>query len=103
VPGAALSNEGEIDREQAVKLLKALHEGVQATEKILLQVLKQAGVEQYNPVNEKFDPNYHMAMFEVPDPTKEPGMIAMVHKRGYLMHDRVLRAAEVGVVKAVDG
>jgi molecular chaperone GrpE len=45
-----------------------------------LQLLRQSGVEQYNPLGDPFDPNRHMAMFEVPDPTKEAGTVAVVTK-----------------------
>jgi molecular chaperone GrpE len=73
---------------------------VQATEKILLQVLKKQGVEQFNPEGDKFDPNLHNALFEVPDGTKEAGVVAVVTKRGYRLHERVIRPAEVGVTRA---
>merc|ERR1711907_479786 len=79
--------------------LKALFEGVEMTEKILMQNLEKHGVSRFNPVNETFDPNVMMALFEMPDPDKEPGTVAQVIKTGYMLHDRVLRPAEVGVVK----
>lgn len=66
----------------------------------LAQVFKKHGVEPFDPAGDKFDPNLHQAMFEVPDGSKEAGVVAVVTKRGYRMHDRVLRAAEVGVFKA---
>lgn len=46
------------------------------------QVLRKQGVEQYNPLGEKFDPNFHNALFEVPDGTKEVGHVAVVTKVG---------------------
>jgi len=54
-------------------------------------------VEKYDPTNEQFDPNRHNAAFQVPDASKPPGTIAIVLKPGYVLHDRVLRPAEVGV------
>ncbi|KAF7140369.1 hypothetical protein RHSIM_Rhsim06G0223200 [Rhododendron simsii] len=77
--------------------LKTLLEGVDMTEKQLLEVFKTSGVEKYDPTNEQFDPNRHNAAFQVPDASKPPGTIAIVLKPGYMLHDRVLRPAEVGV------
>ena len=54
---------------------------------------------RFNPVGETFDYNLHQALFEVNDPSKEAGTIAVVTKSGYMLHDRVLRPADVGVVK----
>ena len=64
------------------------------------QALRKQGVEQFNPLNEKFNPNEHSALFEVPDGSKEAGIIAAVTKRGYRLHDRVIRPADVGVTRA---
>ena len=50
------------------------------------------------PLGEKFDPNLHNALFEVPDPAQEPGTIAHVQNYGYSLHDRVIRPADVGIV-----
>jgi len=52
----------------------------QLTASSTVQVFQKHGVETYNPANEKFDPNLHQAMFEVPDPTKEAGVVAVVTK-----------------------
>lgn len=71
---------GEADVDKVRHSLKGLLEGVQAVESIMLKVLKQHGVARYDPINEKFDPNLHSALFEMPDPTKEPGTIANVTK-----------------------
>ncbi|CAL5405478.1 unnamed protein product [Camellia sinensis] len=90
------------DTAGAVPLLKTLMEGVEMTENQLAEVLKKFGVEKYNPTNEQFDPNRHNAVFQVPDASKPSGTIAVVLKAGYMLHDRVLRPAEVGVTEAVD-
>ena len=50
------------------------------------------------PLGEKFDPNFHDAMFEAPDATREAGTVMHVATPGYLLHERCLRAAGVGVV-----
>ncbi|KAF0906532.1 hypothetical protein E2562_011513 [Oryza meyeriana var. granulata] len=85
------------DSTEAVKLLKTLLEGVEMTEKQLGEVFKKFGVEKFDPLNEKFDPNKHSALFQIPDPSKPSGTVAAVVKVGYMLHDRVLRPAEVGV------
>ncbi|CAJ2633943.1 unnamed protein product [Trifolium pratense] len=88
------------DSAEAVKLLKTLLEGVEMTEKQLSEVLKKFGVEKFDPTNEPFDPHRHNAVFQVPDDSKPPGTVAAVLKAGYLLHDRVIRPAEVGVTQA---
>jgi len=77
-----------------------LYEGVKSTNTILLKVLEKHGVVQINPVGEKFNPNYHEALFDFVDPNQTPGNVGMVANVGYLINDRVLRPAKVGVVKA---
>ncbi|NP_001140622.1 grpE protein-like protein [Zea mays] len=87
------------DSDEAVTLLKTLLEGVEMTEKQLGEVFKKFGVEKFDPLNEKFDPNRHYAIFQIPDPSKPSGTVAAVVKVGYMLHDRVLRPAEVGVTE----
>jgi molecular chaperone GrpE len=79
--------------------LKALVEGVELTERELLKALEKNGVRQFNPQGEKFDPNFHQAMFEVPDPSVPAGSIVQVVQPGYKIGERVLRPALVGVSK----
>ncbi|CAN4103980.1 unnamed protein product [Withania somnifera] len=86
----------------AVPLLKTLLEGVEMTDKQLAEVFKKFGVEKFDPTNEEFDPNKHNAVFQVPDPEKAPGVIAVCLKPGYTLHDRIIRPAEVGVTVAVE-
>ncbi|CAO2833602.1 unnamed protein product [Amaranthus hypochondriacus] len=81
----------------AMPLLKSLLEGVEMTEKHLAEVLRKAGIEKYDPINEQFDPNRHNAVFQVPDNSKPPGIVAVVLKAGYTLHERIIRPAEVGV------
>lgn len=100
VPQAVIDGDEEADAEKLKKLLRGLLEGVRATEKILMQVLRKQGVERYDPAGEKFDPNLHSALFEVPDGTKDPGVVAVVTKKGYRLHERVIRPADVGVTRA---
>jgi molecular chaperone GrpE len=79
--------------------IKALVEGVELTERELLKALEKNGVRQFNPQGEKFDPNFHQAMFEVPDPSVPAGSIVQVVQPGYKIGERVLRPALVGVSK----
>lgn len=90
------------DTTDAVPLLKTLLEGVEMTDKQLSEVFKKFGVEKIDPTNEEFDPNKHNAVFQVPDPEKAPGVIAVCLKPGYTLHDRIIRPAEVGVTVAVE-
>lgn len=90
------------DSAGAIPLLKTLLEGVEMTEKQLSEVFRKFGVEKYDPINEQFDPNRHLAVFQVPDASKPPGSVAAVLKAGYMIYDRVLRPAEVGVTRALD-
>lgn len=85
---------------EAEPQLKALLEGVVMTEKSLSAALARHHVEIIDPLGEAFDPNLHEAMFEVPDPQQPPGTVAQVIEVGYRLHDRLLRAARVGVFKA---
>lgn len=88
------------DQSDVAKYLKSLLEGVMLTENQLLKIFKNFGIERFDPAGEPFDPNRHLALFEVDDPTKEPGTVAVVVKAGYMLHDRILQPAEVGVVKS---
>lgn len=86
-------------REKADASVKALLDGVELTERELLKVLEKHGVRKFEPKGEKFDPNLHQAMYEVPDPALPAGMVAQVIQAGYMIGERVLRPALVGVSK----
>ena len=79
--------------------LKALIEGVELTERSLHNSLEKHGVKKFDPAGEKFDPNVHQAMYEVPDPSVPVGTVAQVIQAGYMIGERVLRPALVGVAK----
>ncbi|GAB6023252.1 GrpE protein, mitochondrial [Chamberlinius hualienensis] len=79
--------------------LKSLFEGVEMTDTQLQKVFKKHGLVQIDPIGEKFNPNFHEALFEQPIPGKEPGTVAVVTKIGYKLHERTIRPALVGVVK----
>lgn len=76
---------------------KALHEGVELTERELLKTLERHGVRRIDPQGEKFDPNLHQAMFEAPDAEIAKGLVSKVVQVGYKIGERVLRPALVGV------
>jgi molecular chaperone GrpE len=77
--------------------LKALAEGVEMTERAMLAALERHGVKKLAPEGEKFDPNFHQAMFEIPNPGVPANTVLQVVQPGYSIGDRVLRPAMVGV------
>jgi molecular chaperone GrpE len=79
--------------------LKALIEGVELTERSLLNALEKNGVRKFDPSGEKFDPNFQQAMYEVPDPSIPAGTVVQVVQAGYTIGERVLRPALVAVSK----
>jgi molecular chaperone GrpE len=79
--------------------LKALMEGVELTERSLLNALEKNGVKKFDPAGEKFDPNFQQAMYEVPDSSVPAGTVVQVVQAGYTLGDRVLRPALVAVSK----
>ena len=80
--------------------LASLLQGVEMTERELLANLERHGIKLVEPLGEKFDHNLHQAMFEVPDAEKQPGTVVQVIQAGYVIGDRLLRPAMVGVSKA---
>jgi len=78
---------------------KALHEGVELIERDVLKVLERHGVKRFDPQGAKFDPNFHQAIFEVSDTSIPVGSVAQVIQPGYMIGERVLRPAMVGVSK----
>jgi len=86
-------------REAGEPALKALVEGVELTEREMLKTLERYGVKRLDPEGQKFDPNLHQAMFEVPNPDVPNGTVVQVVQTGYVIADRVLRPALVGVAK----
>jgi molecular chaperone GrpE len=79
--------------------VKTLLEGVELTERELLKSLEKNGVRRFDPQGEKFDPNLHQAMYEVPDPSVPSGMVMQVIQPGYMIGERILRPALVAVSK----
>jgi molecular chaperone GrpE len=79
--------------------LKSFLEGVELTERELLNVLERHGVTRIDPLGQRFDPNCHQAMYEVPDPSVPEGTVVDVMQSGYVIGDRCLRPALVAVAK----
>ena len=78
---------------------KALVEGVELIERDLLKTLERHGIKKLEPHGQKFDPNLHQAMFEVDDASVASGTVTQVVQAGFVIGDRVLRPALVGVAK----
>lgn len=82
----------------------ALLEGIELTMKELLNVFKKHGIERIAPeVGDRFDPQLHQAMFEAPVPDTKAGDIIQVSAEGFMLHDRLLRPAQVGVSSTPKG
>lgn len=79
--------------------LKSLYEGLRMTEAQLHKVFKKHGLTSLNPLDEKFDPNQHEALFQQEVEGKKPGTVVVVSKVGYKLHERIVRPALVGVAK----
>lgn len=95
----AIETLGEEARAAAEGAFKGLVEGIELTERDLLKTLERHGIRKIEPKGEKFDPNLHQAMFEVPDPSVPNGTVREVMQAGFVIGDRVLRPALVGVAK----
>jgi molecular chaperone GrpE len=87
-------------RESTDPSVRGLVEGLDLNEHELLKVLEKHGVKMFSPLGEKFDPNFHQAMYEVADGSAAPGTVAQVIQAGYLIGERMLRPALVAVAKA---
>lgn len=79
--------------------LAAFIEGISLTEKELISTLERHGIRKIEPMGEKFDPKFHEAMYEVPSADAENGTVMQVVEAGYVIHDRLLRPAKVGIAK----
>ncbi|GAA98836.1 uncharacterized protein L969DRAFT_24912 [Mixia osmundae IAM 14324] len=75
-----------------------LYTGVSLTQTELEKALRRVGVEQFDPTGEKFDPNFHEAMYQAPVPGKQPGTVLECQRKGWTIKGRLLRPAQVGVV-----
>ena len=74
-------------------------EGIEIVKKDLVSIFKKNNIEAIECINKKFDPNFHQAMLEIEDNTKEAGIVIQEIQKGYMMKDRLLRPSLVGVTK----
>ncbi|OLL42221.1 nucleotide exchange factor GrpE [Bartonella henselae] len=79
--------------------LKTLAEGVEMTERAMIAALERHGVQKIHPEGQKFDPHFHQAMFEIPNSDVPDNTVQQVVQAGYIIGERVLRPAIVGVAK----
>ena len=81
------------------KDLDKIIDSIEIVKKDLVSIFKKNGIVPIECINKKFDPNFHQAMIEVENNTKEPGTVVQEIQKGYLMKDRLLRPSLVGVAK----
>ena len=84
------------------KDLSKIIDAFEVIEKDLIKIYEKNGIEQINCLNKKFDPNFHQAMLEIDDGSKEAGTIIQEIQKGYTMKKRLLRPSLVGVTKFKD-
>ncbi|MCP1336391.1 nucleotide exchange factor GrpE [Futiania mangrovi] len=80
--------------------VEGLFSGIEATERELMAVFERHGITRLDPTGEKFDPNLHQAMVEIPSADHAPGTVVQTMQAGFLMEGRLLRPAMVGIAKA---
>jgi molecular chaperone GrpE len=95
----ALEAAGQELRGSADPGVRTLLEGLDLNDRELLKVLEKNGVKKFEPQGQKFDPNLHQAMYEVPDASVPPGSVVQVIQPGYMIGERMLRPALVAVAK----
>ena len=84
------------------KDLNKIIDGIEIVKKDLVSIFKKNGIETIECINKKFDPNFHQAMLEVENNTKEPGTVVQEIQKGYMMKSRLLRPSLVGVTKKIE-
>ena len=87
---ATLKNNKDLDK---------IIDGIEIIKKDLISIFKKNNIEAIECLNKKFDPNFHQAMLEIEDNTKETGTVIQEIQKGYMMKDRLLRPSLVGVAK----
>jgi len=81
------------------KDLNKIIDGIEIVKKDLISIFKKNDIEAIECINKKFDPNFHQAMLEVEDNTKDPGIVVQEIQKGYMMKERLLRPSLVSVTK----
>jgi molecular chaperone GrpE len=96
----SMDKELEANAKDGVQMtVEQMVEGTVMTQKVLLKVLNDNGVEVINPEGEKFNPEFHEAMTQIPHPELEPNTIVDVFQKGYILNGRLVRPAMVVVSK----
>ena len=95
----AISSFKNDDKLKDNKDLNKIIDGIDVIKKDLISIFKKNGIETIECLNKKFDPNFHQAMLEIENSTKEPGTIIQEVQKGYMMKNRLLRPSLVGVAK----
>ena len=98
-PSDAVDTAMQMSKEELAHRLKDISVGLSMTLAELVKVFARHGVTAIDPLHQKFDPNFHMALYEVPNPELDVGTVVAVQKKGYLLNHRVIRPASVGVSK----
>jgi molecular chaperone GrpE len=100
----AVKDSMELGIEAATKpetTLDSVREGIDLTLKMLTDTMAKFGIQEINPIEEKFNPQWHEAMAMQPVPNVEEGTVLHVHQKGYQLNERLLRPARVVVAKAI--
>lgn len=87
------------DKSDEVKDLVNMYDGLKMTNDILMNTLKKHGLERFDPIGEKFNPNEQEALFMAPQEGKDNNTVFNVQQKGFRLNGRIIRAAKVGVVK----
>jgi len=87
------------DQRDRHEQLKTIFTGVEATERELLRIFENNSIKKIEPLHQKFDPNLHEVLFEAETADKIPGTVIQVIEPGYMIHERLLRPARVGIAK----
>lgn len=90
------------DKSELSEPIKNLIVGLEIVNKEIINTFDKHNLKQIEPLGEKFDYNFHQAMFEVPTDEKEPGIVVEVSQKGYLLYDRLVRPAMVGISKKIE-
>ncbi|KAH7439653.1 hypothetical protein KP509_04G070900 [Ceratopteris richardii] len=99
IPESFLTDSLANDTSGNAKLLKSLHDGITMTHKQLMKIFGRFEVQKYDPIGEKYDDQKHLAITEVEDDTRDPHTVVNVVKSGYFFKDKLIRVAEVDIVK----
>ena len=90
------------DKAELPEPVKNLIIGLEIVEKEINSTFEKYNLKQISPLGEKFDYNFHQAMFEIPTNDSEPGIVVEVSQKGYLLYDRLVRPAMVGISKKIE-